>query len=318
MDLRKILSWSAFPSLLLWIFVIIINGIISIEFLTLSSWIGFLQTTVPIIVLSIGQAVVILGGGIDLSIGATVSLINVIMATTSGFEGSIFPPIILGFIVAMAIGLLNGFLTSTLRINSLLATFSVSFIAGGIAMTILPIPGGAVPAVLSDFYYHTVFGIIPTSVIFVLIIYFVYYLWSLTPSGIYLYAQGNDIYKAFFSGINVEKNQFKTYIFSAFSAYLAGFAASCNFCAGDPRLGNTMTLSSVAACVIGGLSMSGGSGNVVGSIFGALFLNMILNTVLGLGIPTYFQELVSGSIVVLGIFLAVLLGRKRTESIKPQ
>lgn len=318
MDLRKILSWSAFPSLLLWIFVIIINGIISIEFLTLSSWIGFLQTTVPIIVLSIGQAVVILGGGIDLSIGATVSLINVIMATTSGFEGSIFPPIILGFIVAMAIGLLNGFLTSTLRINSLLATFSVSFIAGGIAMTILPIPGGAVPAVLSDFYYHTVFGIIPTSVIFVLIIYFVYYLWSLTPSGIYLYAQGNDIYKAFFSGINVEKNQFKTYIFSAFSAYLAGFAASCNFCAGDPRLGNTMTLSSVAACVIGGLSMSGGSGNVVGSIFGALFLNMILNTVLGLGIPTYFQELVSGSIVVLGIFLAVLLGRKRTVSIKPQ
>jgi ribose transport system permease protein len=318
MDFKKLLSWSALPSLLLYILVIIINGIISIEFLSLSSWVGFLQTTVPVIVLSVGQAVVILGGGIDLSIGATLSLVNVIMATTSGFEGSVFPPIILGFIVAMGIGLLNGFLTSTLRINSLLATFSVSFISSGIAMTILPIPGGAVPSILSDFYYHTIFGIIPTSVIFVVVAYFTYYLWSLTPSGIYLYSQGNDIYKAFFSGINVEKNQFKTYIFSAFCAYLAGFAASCNFCAGDPRLGNTMTLSSVAACVIGGLSMSGGSGNVIGSIFGALFLNIILNTVLGLGIPTYFQELVSGAIVVLGIFLAILLSSKRKESMKSQ
>lgn len=317
MDYKKILSSSVFPSLLLWLLVVIINGIISIEFLSLHSWIGFLQTTVPVIVLSIGQAVVILGGGIDLSVGATVSLVNVVMSTTSSFEGSIFPTIIYGFIAAMAIGLLNGFLTSKLRINSLLATFSVSFIASGIAMTILPIPGGAVPLILSDFYYHTIFGIIPTSVIFIFVIYFIYYLWSLTPSGIYLYAQGNNIYKAFFSGINVEKNQFKTYIFSAFSAYLAGFAASCNFCAGDPRLGNTMTLSSIAACVIGGLSLSGGSGSVIGSIFGALFLNMILNTVLGLGIPTYYQELVSGAIVVLGIFLAVLLSKKRTEYMRP-
>jgi len=315
MDIKKISSWPALPSLLLFIFMIILNGILVSESLSLSSWIGFLQTTVPAIVLAIGQAVVIVGGGIDLSVGATLSLVNVIMATTSGFEGSIFLPILLGLAIALAIGVLNGFLISILRISPLLATFAVSYIGSGIAMTILPVPGGAVPIVLSNFYYYTFLGVIPTSVIFVIVIYLIYYLWSLTPSGIYLYAQGNNIYKSFFSGINVEMNQFRTYIFSAFSAFLAGFAVSCNFCAGDPRVGNAMTLSSVAACVIGGLSMSGGSGSVIGSIFGAMFLNMIMNTILGLGVPTYFQELVSGAIIIWGIFVAVLLGRKELKSV---
>ena len=313
MDIKKILRWPALPSLILFIVFVIINSLISSRFMSVSAWSGFFQTTIPIIIISMGQAVVILGGGIDLSVGSTVAVVNVIMATTSSFEGSIFKPILLSMAAALAIGVCNGFLVSKLRINALLATFSVSFIGNGIALTILPIPGGQVPALLSDFYYYDVFGFITAGFVYVLFVYAVWSFWRLSPFGVQLYAMGRDKNKAFFSKVNVAKVQFMTFLFSGFAAGVAGIAASSNFCAGDPRIGTAMTLNSVAACVIGGLSLSGGSGSVAGSIFGALFLYLILISVMALRIPAYYQDLVSGCIVLLGILLAVFL-RKRGKS----
>ena len=100
------------------------------------------------------------------------------------------------------------------------------------------------------------------------------------------------------------------------AAGIAGICISSNFCAGDPRVGSAMTLNSVAACVIGGINLSGGSGAVFGAIFGALFLYLVLITVMGFNLPAYYQDLVSGAIIVIGIMMAVYI-QKKSKTAKP-
>jgi ribose transport system permease protein len=314
MDLKRVLKWPAFPSLLLFLTFVILNCFISEGFANPSAWLGFLQTVSPLTIIAIGEAVVILGGGIDISMGATISLVNVIMATSSSFTGSPLKPILLAIVAGILVGSLNGLLVSVLRISPLLVTFAVSYIASGLALTILPIPGGGVPTVMNDFFYYNIFGFIPMVVIFILFTYFLWYLWNKSKYGVQLYALGNNVNKAFFSGINVTKVKFMTYVFAGLTASIAGIALSSNIGAGDARVGNMMTLSSVAACVVGGISLAGGAGSVFGSVFGALFLNLVLVTVMGLGVPAYFQDLVSGLIVLFGIFAAVILSKKRKVS----
>jgi ribose transport system permease protein len=315
MNLKKIYKWPAFPSFVLLVVFVILNCFISEGFTHPSAWVGFIQTISPVVIIAIGEAVVILGGGIDISLGATVSLVNVIMATSSSFDGPVWLPIILSLVAGLLVGSLNGFLVSVLRISPLLVTFAVSYIASGVALTILPIPGGGVPTVLTDLFYYNVFGFIPMAVIFILFTYFIWYMWNKAPYGTQLYALGNNVNKAYFSGIHVTKIKFMTYVFAGLTASIAGIALSGNIGAGDARVGSMMVLNSVAACVVGGISLAGGAGSVFGAIFGTLFLNLVLVTVMGLGVPAYFQDLVSGIIVLFGIFAAVILARKRKQSI---
>ena len=324
MSVRRILKWPSLPSVALFLVIVVINSFLSKNFMSLTAWTSFLQTTTPIILISIGMAVVMLGGGIDLSLGSIVSVVNVIMVTTSGgfkdiglqYTANIVSvPLILSFVVAIGFGLFNGLLISVLRINPLLATFASSFVGSGVALTILPTPGGAVAEVLGDLYYTNVFGFLPTCILLIAFLYLIWWVLSRTPFRLYLYSVGNSASKAFFSGVKVPRVIFFTYIFSAFTAWIAGVAISSNFGGGDPRIGSAMTLSAVAACVIGGVSLSGGVGSASGGIFGALFLNLILITILGLNIPGYLQELVSGIIVVASLVMAVLIS-SRTQKLR--
>ena len=324
MSARRILTWPTLPSVVLFLVIVALNGFLSKNFMSFTAWESFLQTTTPIILISIGMAVVMLGGGIDLSVGSIVSVVNVIMVTTSGgfkdiglqYEANIVSlPLILSFVVAIGFGLFNGLLISVLRINALLATFASSFVGFGVALAILPTPGGAVPEALGDLYYKKIFGVIPTCIVLIAFLYALWWVLSRTPFRLYLYSVGHSTSKAFFSGVKVPQVVFSTYLFSAFSAWLAGIAISSNFGGGDPRIGSAMTLSPVAACVIGGISLAGGVGSASGGIFGALFLNLILITVLGLNIPGYLQELVSGAIVVVSLVMAVFIS-SRTQKLR--
>ena len=302
----------AFAAIMLFVVFTLINSVVSPSFMSISAWTGFLQSTVPIVVLSVGEAVVIIGGGIDISVGATVSVINTMMATLSNTNGPILIPIASCLLVAIAIGVLNGFLVAVLRIFPLLATFATSFIGNGLALTILATPGGHVPTALSDFYYGVLWGIFPVPLLFPVVMLTIWWLIRISPLGPYIYSTGHSTEKAYFSGVNVTMVRFIPYVYSGLAAGIAGIAVSFNFGAGDPRVGSSMTLNTIAACVIGGINLAGGSGSVAGAVFGALFLYEILITVLGFGVPAYFQDLVTGLTVLLGITLAVHLQRKET------
>jgi ribose transport system permease protein len=305
---------TALPAVLLFIIFTSVNTALSPSFMTIRAWEGFLQSTVPVVLLSFGEALVIIGGGIDISVGSVVSLVNTIMATVSSTDGPVGLPIIVSLAVALSFGLLNGFLVGYLRITPLLATFATSFIGNGLALTILPTPGGTVPGVLSDLYYMKLLNFLPMPLVLAIVVLIIWGFLRRSTLGLSIYATGHNAEKAYFSGQNVIRAGMFTYVFSALVAGIAGIAASSNFGAGDPRVGMNMTLTSVAACVIGGVSLAGGSGTLFGAALGSIVLYEIIVTILGLGIPGYYQDLANGLVVMGGIALAVLARRREREA----
>lgn len=309
----RILRSSAMPAGVLFITFTVLNFALSPSSMTVRAWVAFFQSTLPNILVAMGEAVVIIGGGIDISVGSIVSLVNTIMATMSTASGGAGLPILVSLAVAMGFGLLNGFLVAVLRITPLLATFATSFIGSGLALTILPTPGGSVPSVLTTLYQVRILNVIPLPLVFGIVVLMLWGSIRNTKLGLSVYVTGSNVEKAYFSGVKVVRARLFTYVFSGLTAGIAGIAVSSNFGAGDPRIGINMTLTSVAACVIGGVELAGGSGTLVGASLGAIALYQIIITILGLGIPGYFQDLANGLIVMAGITLAVL-ARRRTKA----
>ncbi len=166
---------------------------------------------------------------------------------------------------------------------------------------------------MSDMYYYVILDVLPVPLLFAVGFGLVWWLLKQSHLGLFLYATGHNPSKAYFSGVNVTLVSFLPYALAGLVAGLAGIAVSCNFGGGDPRVGTNMTLNAVAACVIGGVSLAGGSGTVIGAVFGALFLYEVLVTVLGLDVPVYYQDLASGLVVVIGITLAVVMQRRNSR-----
>ena len=306
----RLVQSTALPAGILFVAFTVLNTALSPSFMTIRAWEGFLQSTIPVTLLSFGQALVLIGGGIDISVGSVVSVVNTIMATMSSADGPAALPIVVSMAAALGFGFLNAFLVGYLRITPLLATFATSFIGNGLALTILATPGGSVPGVLSDLYYTKVFDVIPVPLLLGLGVLLLWGFIRRTPLGLAVYVTGHNAEKAYFSGQNVVAAGMFTYVFSGFVAGIAGIAASSNFGGGDPRVGISMTLTSVAACVIGGIDLAGGSGTLVGAALGSIVLYEIIVTILGMGIAGYYQDLANGLVVMGGIALAVLARRR--------
>ncbi|MBH8605481.1 ABC transporter permease [Thermoactinomyces sp. CICC 10522] len=305
----KILKWSSFPVLVLLIVMAVINSIITPGFLSLSSLSGFFGSYAPLVCVAIGSAVVLFGGGIDISLGAIVSLVNVVLITLVGKGFDMFSASVIALLVAVAMGALNGFVIGFLRVNPLLITFSTSSVAAGLALWVMPTPGGQASMNFITWYNGNWFGI-PTPIYFIVFVWLLWYLLSQTPIGIWLYAMGRDERKAFVSAISVSWLQFFTYVFAAFVTGIGAIALTGSIGSGDPLVGLPISLNAIAACVIGGISLMGGSGDSLGAIFGALFLGLVSTTVLAVHIPPFYQDLVSGVIVLFGIIGSISLLRK--------
>jgi ribose transport system permease protein len=305
----KIFKWSPFPVLVLLIVMVIINSIITPGFLSLSSLSGFLGSYAPLVCAAIGSAVVLFGGGIDISLGANVSLVNVVLITLVGKGFDMFSASLIALLVALAIGVLNGCVIAFLRVNPLLTTFSTSSVAAGLALWVMPTPGGQASMNFITWYNGNWFGI-PTPIYFIAFVWLLWLFLYKTPIGVWLYALGRDERKAFVSAISVRWLQFFTYTFAALVTGIGAIALTGSVGSGDPLVGLPISLNAIAACVIGGISLMGGSGDALGAIFGALFLGLVSTTVLAIHVPPFYQDLVSGVIVLLGIVGSVSLQRK--------
>lgn len=307
---NKFTRWSAFPSFLLLLIITVIEAAMTPYFLSESYLSGFFGAFVPTMVVSIGQAAVLIGGGIDLSIGATLSLVNV---TTIVLLGHGWNPM-LAFLTAsslgLAFGVVNGFVISFLRVNPLMTTLATSSMAAGMALWIKPSPGGKAPYGLIMWYQQDFFSI-PTPLIFVLIVFLLWLLFRMSPAGTQLYAVGNSMQKAYMSGVRVVWLRFFSYVFSSFSAAVAAIATTAALGSGNPFVGLSLTLNSVAACVIGGIALVGGIGDVLGAVFGAAFLSLVFITVLSARVSPYYQSLLSGLIILVSIVLTSYFRRKR-------
>ena len=304
-QVKKLASWSAFPSMLLFLVFLGINALIS-GGLKASFFGSFISTNAGAICVAIGVTATILVAGTDISLGSIVSLVNVVIVTLYGKGLSVPAAALCGILVALACGMVNGFIVGVMRVNPLLTTFATSTAFAGIALWIMPFPGGYIDFSFSDWYSGKLFGLIPTPVCLILILVLIWVIFMKMPYGTHLFALGRNVNKAYASGINVPALRFFVHTFAGLAAGIAGICLSANICAGSPTLGASMSMNSIAAAVIGGVSLNGGVGNIWGGIFGAAFLSILTSIVVSANLSSYVQSFIQGLILLVGIIFSVV------------
>ncbi len=251
------------------------------------------------------QAIVLISGSVDLSIGAALSLCVVVASSLMGDSmSSIVMVVGLMVIVAMGSGLVNGFLTGGIGLPALISTYATQAIFFGIAMFIMPVPGGYVPQQFYSLYNADVLGFLPVPILILLIGLGIWLGISRLRVYRYIYAIGSNERSAAASGIKVSRVRFVAHLFAGVFVAVASVCLLMVFASGDSRSGLGYTMNSVAAVVIGGVSLSGGRGNIGGAIVGALILGLLTNIIFYANLSSLYQGFAKGMIIVISIALA--------------
>lgn len=312
---RIIFRQSYLLALALLIIALIINYILQPNFFRPAIFEGNLQTYLPLMLLAAGQAIVIIGGGVDLSVGAIVSFVNVVIVRMMGTNPSptqILVAVALGLLCGLLAGALNGICVAYLRFQPIVTTFASSFIFSGLALWVLASPGGSVPTALTDAYAADPLGL-PTVIWVVIVLLLLWNAVRATRYIRYLYSVGGQAMSAYVTGVPVSSVRLSTYILSGLFAALSAFALVLNTGTGDPLVGGSMTLSSIVAVVLGGTRLSGGQGGITGSLIGVVILSLILSIIAFANVPTWWQTLIDGFIVMIALAgpgLALLAQRR--------
>ena len=258
---------------------------------------GFL----PLIFLAIAQAIVLINGSIDLSIGNLMGVVAAFLVTQYAMDDSV-SRFLQVFAMAIGIGVLagalNGIFVSLVRIPPFITTYATSFVFSGIAMWILPRPGGNMPEIVTSFYRNTLPLGLPMGVWIILTLMLLWVVFRNTRFGAHLYAIGSNEKAAFASGVSVIRHRMSVHMIAGLIAAFAALALVLITGSSDPRIGGTMTLDSIVAVVLGGTPFSGGIGGVVGPIFGVMILGFIRNIVGFARVDTWLQPLVDSLIIL--------------------
>jgi ribose transport system permease protein len=279
----------------------------------------FVLGILPIALLSMGQALIIIGGGINLAIGAEAVLINCLSAKYM-MDTSFTKSLILAFafmIVGVLVGALTGWIISVSGIADIVVTLATSFLLVGVAMYVMPQPGGGINQTLADLISGKVPNFIPPLICLILPILLIWIPLYRSKLGISMYAIGSNKDAAFLSGVNVNLTRIKLYAFGGLFASLSGLALTGITLSSSPfaNISNTATLNSVAGAVLGGVALSGGVGGLVGPALAALILYFIPTILLAFGIDPSYSQIITGALTIVVVLLGGLL-RKQTAGKK--
>ncbi|WP_273888094.1 ABC transporter permease [Rubrobacter naiadicus] len=261
----------------------------------------------PLILSATGQTVVFLSRGIDLSVGGMVDLTNSLAATRMGdnpISMALWSFVIL--LVGAAGGLINGLLVTLGRLQPILVTLATLSIFQGIAIKVLPQPGGKVPVAYTAFLTNPEH---PWALVFVMLFIFLWFIFRRTPFGVAVYAIGNDEEAARANGIHVTRTRVGAYVVGGILAAAAGLFLAATTTSGDATAGDSYTLTSIAAAFLGGTTIFGGRGSALGSIAGALVLSIIISVLFFAGINQLYEAFYQGMFLVVAVALSMLLGR---------
>lgn len=259
---------------------------------------------------AIGETLVILTGGFDLSAGAVVSLVNVVLAANmdmTDMDASVPLWTLVGILIGMVSGAFNGFFIAVLRLQPIVVTLSTMFILQGVTLLVMDKPGGFVAPSLGEFYLGDLVTEMIPMPIAMLAVLVLFWLWLKgTRFGAAIYAVGSDMESARSAGVRVQTTRFLVYVIAGGFYGLAGVFVSAQTGSGDPLVGNPMLLPIFAAVVVGGTTLGGGRGGPVGSIFGAFILMIVINILLALSVSSYYQTIAEGLILIFAVLGASL------------
>ncbi len=263
----------------------------------------FTQTWFPVALVALAQTLIMLAGGIDLSIGAMVSLGCVLAATLVG-ETATAAGLGIAAVVAIGatIGATTGAIVALLRLPAIIVTLAGSFLIAGAALLVMPRPGGSMPDWLSD----ALAGDRPTALAMLILLLIAWRVLQATPLGHAINAAGDNPQGAFRSGVDVPLARIATYALSGALASFAGVYVAAQTGAGDPVIGMPLTLDSITAAVLGGVGFLGGQGTLRGAIAGSLLLVILINVMFFLGFPPVAQYVAKGLIIVAAMAVRLL------------
>jgi ribose transport system permease protein len=310
--------YPALFALILFVFSLIVNLILQPNMFAKETLNSNMRVFLPIILMSVGQAIVIIGGGIDISVGSIVSIVNTVLATRVGLDGSpekMWQFVFVSLLAGLLAGAVNGFFIAYLRLQPIITTYATSFLYAGIALFILPNPGGGIPAQIAALYRETTPLGLPLAFYIIAIILLLWLYLSSTRFGKFLFAVGGKAEAAYETAVPVTMIQFSIYVISGFMAALSGIAITMLSGSGNAEIGSAMTLNSITAVVIGGNAMSGGIGGVAGPVMGSITLGIIQNIISFAHIDTWWETLVKATIIVVALAapgVINLIRRKRS------
>lgn len=281
--------------------------------LSLSTFTYSVAQMLPLVMAGTGMAIVLISRGIDLSVGSLVALANVIIAQEAGAAGGPWIAALLALVLTSAIGLANGLLVGVLKLPALVVTLATGSIAEGIALYILPTPGGQVSG---GFATPDVMLVGPVPLVLILVFAVPLVIWypvRRSRAGHALYAVGGDEAAAFVSGLRPWRSQALAYLLSGLFAGLGGVFLTMSAGSGDATIGAPYTLNAIAAAVLGGVALRGGRGSIAGAIGGALTLTFITNLLFSLGLNSYWQYVATGLLLVLVVGFPYVLSQLRAR-----
>ena len=255
--------------------------------------------------LACGMTMVIILGGIDLSVGSIIALSGCISAGCVARYNLPLPiALLMGLLVGLLVGMFNGAVISKTTIPAFIVTLATMNIAKGLAYVYT---GGSPVRVVTkewQFLGAGYVGIFPTPVVILVIVLIITaIIMNKTKMGRHMYAVGGNQQAAEFSGIKVEKVKFFVHAFSGLMAGLAGIVLASRMYSGQPTLGDGYEMDAIAAVVVGGTSMAGGSGKIGGTIIGGLIIGVLNNGLNLLNVNSFWQYVVKGVVILLAVFL---------------
>jgi ribose transport system permease protein len=290
----------------IWVILILTIGVVSVISEPFRSGINvgnLLAVMAPLIIVACGQCLVVLLGGIDLSVGSVMSLATVVAASYTSFGGGFVANVAIVLGIGLAVGLVNG-AGVILGINPLIMTLSTLALAKGAALLVLSSPGGLLAPTMNDLLNLSV-GLIPAFFfpLAIVIALVLWYVLSATTAGRHIYATGGSVPNAAKSGIHWQRTTLLVYAASGLLAAIAGLALLERIFTGDPLSGDPYTLDSITAVVLGGVALTGGRGSLLGVVAGAMLLALIDNLFNIFNIFSYYQYVAKGLILIVALLL---------------
>jgi ribose transport system permease protein len=276
------------------------------RFPTSFDYLSILNTTLPLVFVAIGQSLVVLTGGIDLSVGGVVSLCVAVTAATASVPW-LFAVLALG----LACGALNGLVVAYGRIAPILTTLATLSVFMGLALRVLPVPGGSIPPSVRLVLTNPA---TPTGLIWLGLAVAGWLLLRRTRFGMRVYAVGSDESSARAVGVPAAAVKLKVYALSGLCSALAAVFYVSTTTAGDANAGTPFILTSIASVVVGGVAFSGGRGSALGAVAGAVALTLVIDILFFAGIDPLYQSLFQGLFLVVAVLLgtvAALVARRR-------
>ncbi|MBR6350439.1 MAG: ABC transporter permease [Lachnospiraceae bacterium] len=354
-SLRRFRRKPAFTGCMLFLIVLVLNIVVQgwstcmsggvtaeniFAFFKPSALTSIFMSNLPFILITIGQALLLIVGQMDISIGVQIALVNVVCIMVPQTTGCpVWCGWLVGFAAAFAISAVCGFCCSVLRLPALLVGYALTFLIQGINVLIMNVPQGTVPMAYWKPYQSSVYKLfnnppaflkfldyIPVAALVLIVVLLIWHFFSRRPFGKHIYAVGTNPRNAFAVGINPVSTQMKAFLIKGFFVGVAGICLTLMSASGNPLQCEEYGIKSLSAAIIGGMGW-GGWGSISCGVFGGGFLVLIQNTVYyfftllsklvtGFTVSSYWHNFVSDLIIFGGLLMTIVTAKEQRKTLQ--